>query len=160
MKQKKISPHIAKLTSRRSFLLSGTESEPFLERLITTNLPNHEEAQHSALLTAQGKYDFDFFLTRTKTAIRIETHKTDHDRLIEKLHHYQLGAKIEILPDPQTHTYAAWGENLPAWQKDTRSPQMGARAALTETPTNATEADYTAWRIEHGIIDGEDMLSG
>ena len=86
------------LPDRALIALSGEDAEHFLQNLITTDIAGIGDgvAWAGGLLTPQGKFLFDFLVSRTPDGFRLETSKEDADQLLKRLIFYRLRAKVEI----------------------------------------------------------------
>ena len=61
------------MTERRVLRLSGSDTEKFLNDLVTNDLKGLDAGLvYAALLTPQGKYLFDFFLARDDASIFLD----------------------------------------------------------------------------------------
>ncbi|AJY48230.1 YgfZ/GcvT domain-containing protein [Martelella endophytica] len=86
------------LPDRKFITLSGAEAEHFLQNLVTTDIAKIAagESWPGALLTPQGKIQFDFLIARDGDGFLIETHAEDAAGLVQRLTLYKLRAKVQI----------------------------------------------------------------
>lgn len=86
------------LPDRALIALSGEDAEHFLQNLITTDIAGigDKEAWAGGLLTPQGKFLYDFLVSRTPGGFLLETSKEDSDALLKRLMFYRLRAKVQI----------------------------------------------------------------
>ena len=87
------------LEDRGIIYIEGPDAKDFLQNIITNNLDKISDNQsiYSSLLTAQGKYLFDFILVKHKKGYLIDCEKIELENLIKVLKVYKLRAKVEIL---------------------------------------------------------------
>ena len=87
------------LKDRGIIYIEGPDSKEFLQNIITNNLDKITDNQsiYSSLLTAQGKYLFDFILSKHKKGYLIDCEKIELGNLIKIFKIYKLRSKIEIL---------------------------------------------------------------
>jgi len=87
------------LEDRGIIYIEGPDTKEFLQNIITNNLNKISDKQsiYSSLLTAQGKYLFDFILIKHKKGYLIDCEKIELENLIKALKIYKLRSKVEIL---------------------------------------------------------------
>jgi len=87
------------LEDRGIIYIEGPDRKEFLQNIITNNLDKISDNQsiYSSLLTAQGKYLFDFILVKHKKGYLIDCEKIELENLIKILKVYKLRSKVEIL---------------------------------------------------------------
>jgi len=87
------------LEDRGIIYIEGPDTKEFLQNIITNNLNKISDKQsiYSSLLTAQGKYLFDFILVKHKKGYLIDCEKMELENLIKALKIYKLRSKVEIL---------------------------------------------------------------
>ncbi|PZM17002.1 YgfZ/GcvT domain-containing protein [Rhizobium tubonense] len=149
------------LEDRSLISVAGTEAEPFLQNLITTDLAAlaAEEARPGALLTPQGKILFDFMVWRDGTDLVLETDAEQRDGLLKRLTMYRLRAAVDLKADEPDGVTVSWDAGAVEGRKDARFEKAGI--ALVRTPGNHGGDDaalYDDLRIAHGIaISGKDF---
>ena len=154
MSLSKITPCFVTLPNRGLIRIGGEDAAKFLQNLITNDLNKLTEGTllHSCLLTAQGKFLHDFFISKSGADYLIECESNDRARDLEKLFKlYRLRAKVMIDTTVEIPVYAAF-EDGPF--KDPRQENLGSR--LFEKP-NLPEAPLSLWddlRISLAIADG------
>ena len=86
------------LEDRGIIYIEGPDTKEFLQNIITNNLDKISDNQsiYSSLLTAQGKYLFDFILVKHKKGYLIDCEKMELENLIKALKIYKLRSKVEI----------------------------------------------------------------
>lgn len=142
----------ARLTDRTLLRLSGADWRAFLQGLITNDVEHSRSGAwlYAGLLTPQGKYLYDFFLTLDGDDALLDIYEGHKDAMLRKLMMYRMRSKVEITPD-ETPLYAAWNTDDQA-MADPRLPAMGTRAFAGEETANLE--DYKAHRLALGIPDG------
>ncbi|KAB1080456.1 YgfZ/GcvT domain-containing protein [Methylobacterium soli] len=153
---------IALLPDRAIVTVTGEEAEGFLQGILTCNVESLPagEARLGALLTPQGKIQFDFLISRIPEGLRLDTDAGRAADLAKRLGLYRLRAKVTIAADPTVAVAAAWGGAGTAADidriQDDRLPDLGARLYATQGAfsADATEADYHAHRIALAVPEG------
>ncbi|ALN73700.1 folate-binding protein YgfZ [Aureimonas sp. AU20] len=104
----------ARLIDRAVLLVSGPESRPFLQNLVTADLDKLAagEARPAALLTPQGKILFDFLVSLDGEALRLDVAASARGDLAKRLTLYKLRAKLTIAPSDEA-VAASWDEPVP-----------------------------------------------
>ncbi len=87
------------LEDRGMIYINGPDTKKFLQNIVTNNIEkiNDETTIFSSLLTPQGKYLFDFIITKHKNGYFLDCQKSQATELFEKLSLYRLKSKVEIL---------------------------------------------------------------
>ncbi|HJE25708.1 MAG TPA: folate-binding protein YgfZ [Methylorubrum populi] len=153
---------IALLPDRAVVAVSGPDATAFLQGILTCNVETlpEGEARLGALLTPQGKIQFDFLVSRAGDDFRLEAAAERIADLVKRLGLYRLRAKVSIAADPTLGVAAAWdGAETAAetaWVRDGRLPALGERLYASDGAfsADATEADYHAHRIGLGVPEG------
>ena len=137
-------------TPRRILRLTGSDTEPFLQGLITNDIAGLGGGLvYAALLTPQGKYIADFFLARDGESVLLDVAEPLADDLIRRIAMYKLRADVTIAPSGlnlQRGTGAAPEGAL----RDPRHPDMGWRA-YTDAPAGDDGTDWDAIRVARCI---------
>ena len=87
------------LDDRGLLYINGEDAKPFLQNIITNDI-NKVTENHScfsALLTPQGKYLFDFIISKHKTGFFLDCEKENINNLYKQLTLYKIRSKVEIL---------------------------------------------------------------
>jgi len=164
--------------------IAGEDRVSFLQGLVSNDVRTVDEAHGiwAAMLTPQGKYLFDFFVTSDGSALLLEGEGARIADLQRRLSMFKLRAKIDISDVSTTLTlWHVWGDGAAAALgltapgeargleggialADPRLAALGMRILLlsgTGAPflTNAgfTEASFAEWdrlRIAEGVPDG------
>ncbi|MCE4225802.1 folate-binding protein YgfZ [Methylobacterium sp. C25] len=154
---------IALLPDRAIVMVTGEPATEFLQGILTCNVETlpEGEARLGALLTPQGKIQFDFLISRAAPdAYRIDVTAERAPDLVKRLTLYKLRAKVTIAADPTLGVAAAWdGAETSAETvrvRDGRLPGLGDRLYFTEGAfsADATEQEYHAHRIALGVPEG------
>ena len=140
------------MTQRRILRITGADSIDFLQGLITNDMNRAAQGPiYTALLTPQGKYLADFFVTKAEDGILIDVDADLGDMLKQRLTMYKLRAKVEIA-EADLYLHRGTGSVPEDGHADPRSPAMGWRA-LRSTPQETPDAvaDWDALRVAHCI---------
>ena len=105
----------AHLTDRGIISVSGPDTRDFLQGLISNDIthvsPN--KAIYAALLTPQGKYLFDFFISQISEKLLIECEKSRISDLMKRLQVYKLRANTDLLDETDNYSILAiWGTGV------------------------------------------------
>ena len=153
---------IALLPDRALVTVTGADATALLQGVVTCDVENLGEGQArlGALLSPQGKILFDFLISRIPGGFRLEGAAERAPDLVKRLSLYRLRAKVEIAADPTVVVAASWGDATTSAETDSvadmRAPDLGARhyADAPAFSADASEADYHAHRIAHGVPEG------
>ena len=87
------------LEDRGLLYINGDDAKEFLQNIITNNIENisDDRSCFSALLTPQGKYLYDFIITKHKLGYFLDCEKKIIENLYKQLSLYKLRSKVEIL---------------------------------------------------------------
>ena len=87
------------LHDRAILYITGEDSREFLQNLISNDINKLSEANSSfaSLLTAQGKFLYEFMIIKHKSGFLIDCEKSQVDGLFKQLNIYKLRSKVEIL---------------------------------------------------------------
>jgi hypothetical protein len=152
-----------KLPERGLLSISGKDRRPFLQGLITNdiNLLDRQVCLYSCLLSANGKFLFDFFITEEADALLLDCEGGERaEALMHHLKRYQLRSQINLEVNPFAEIFAILPPSSSHGWADPRHPKMGTRCF--SPPREASEAPFSAWdrhRIGLNIPDGSrDMI--
>lgn len=142
--------------SGRAFLrLSGKDAEPFLQSLITTDLPSlpDGEIRPGALLTPQGKIFFDFLIRRDGAdAFLIETTEDQRDALLKRLTMYKLRAAVDLAVVEGSEATVSWDGAESDSARDARFAKAGLDVSRRPGAGGSDDpALYDALRIAAGL---------
>ncbi len=156
------------LPDRGVIEVKGADATHFLQRLVTNSVLDipQGESRYAALLTAQGKLVFDFFVVPLsgESGYFIDCFKEHIGDLVKKLNLHKLRADVAIADrSGEFGVAAAFGES-PAQEtggiiyRDTRTPGMGwrviAQHGKLESVAGSREEAYEAHRIAQGVPKG------
>ncbi|MBV8166049.1 MAG: folate-binding protein YgfZ [Alphaproteobacteria bacterium] len=172
----------ALLETRSVLAITGADTRPFLQGLISNDVTKVTPARAiwAALLTAQGKWLHDFFVTEVDGALLLEAERDRLPDLAKRLRLYKLRSQIDIAPRDDLAVAALWPESaLDALglahapgaaaprpggvvHVDPRLARLGARAVVPRADLDATlagferapVADYDRLRLSLGVPDG------
>ena len=145
--------------------IQGDDSENFLQGLITNDINNcnKENSIYACLLTPQGKFLADFFISKIDDYYLIEIHKKYYENFIIKLNIYKLRSKIDIKENKEIKSIILFSENEMqeinsiASFKDPRHEKIGTVIYLDENALKSLpieERNYDFYRetlIKHLI---------
>jgi folate-binding protein YgfZ len=130
----------------------------FLQGLVTQDMAAVSEgmSQWSALLTAQGKVLFDFFLWADGDDILIDCEQEQADSLVKRLKLYRLRRKIDIARHDSVGVHwALTAEDRPV---DPRLPALGQRWLGDVGAGQGADEDYRKHRLSLGVTEGSAEL--
>mgnify|MGYP006157992945 CR=1 FL=1 len=145
--------------------IQGDDSENFLQGLITNDINNcnKKNSIYACLLTPQGKFLADFFISKINDYYLIEIHKKYYENFIIKLNIYKLRSKIDIKENKEIKSIILFSENEMqeinsiASFKDPRHEKIGTVIYLDENTLKSLpieERNYDFYRetlIKHLI---------
>lgn len=140
--------------ARKTLLVSGTDAENFLQGLITNDMTRLKEGQqygliYAALLTPQGKYLADFFVSRRNGAILLDIAEPLAAGFTQRLTMYRLRAAVDI-SEAGLQVHVGTGSTPEDGFGDPRHPDLGWRAYRTNTPAKS-DIDWDVLRVAHCI---------
>ena len=93
------------LEERGLILVEGIEAKQFLQNIITNNIEkvNDSNSIFSAIFTPQGKYLYEFFITKNKNGYLLDCNIELKEDLIKHLFKYKIRSKIEIKDLSSSH---------------------------------------------------------
>ena len=151
-------PFYTTLKERGLIKISGIKSKEFLQGLITNdiNFLDNKDCIYACLLSPQGKFMFDFFITQDneKNLLLDCEGKERSLNLAKTLNMYKLRIDIDISVNENTEIYSIFGSDRFGY-KDPRHKDMGYRSFTK--PQNLDEKSFDEWdkhRISLTIPDG------
>ena len=155
-------PFFTILKNRGKVIISGPDRYTFLQGLITNDIYKLGEKKsllYSCLLTPQGKFLYDFFISEEENNLILDCEGHERAENLEKvLSMYKLRANITFAHEKHTDVFAIFG--APRGLADPRHSEMGYRSF--EKPENVEERSFDSWdvhRIKLCIPDGSrDMI--
>ena len=158
------SAFFVRLPDRGAVLIRGDDRRTFLQGLITNDvaLLDSQMCVYSCLLTPQGRFLHDFFMTEQGDTIQLECEGGARAiDLMAALKKFKLRSKIELECIENKTVFAGTGESPSGAVPDPRHPDLGWRG---ETAPEGDEAPFAVWdrhRLSLGIPDGSrDMEPG
>lgn len=143
---------------RISAIDAAEEIREFLQGLVTQDLQLVQQGapQWAALLSAQGKVMFDFFLWADDEDILIDCERDVAEALARRLTLYRLRRKIDIKLDDQIAVH--WTRHCEEHPLDPRLPELGHRWVAGSDGESSVDDDYLAHRLSLGITEGQAEL--
>lgn len=154
MPSTEITPCFVTLPNRGLIRVSGEDAFKFLQNIITNDLSKLTEGQllHSCLLTAQGKFLHDFFVSKKGDAYLLECEGSERAKdLLKRLTFYRLRAKVTLDLQEDIPVYVVFG------QKEFKDPRHDVLGSRVFERGDLPEEDFTVWdkiRIACSIADG------
>ncbi|WP_299811243.1 folate-binding protein [uncultured Roseibium sp.] len=162
------SPSFAHLTDRALIRVSGPDTHHFLQNLVTADMEavDRTGAGSGALLTPQGKIQFDFLIYKAGEAYLLDVPGAAAQDLLKRLTFYRLRAKVDLeLLDGERGVFAIWdgSAEVPGAELTVTDPRLGALglravgpvAMSAEMPAGRSDvAAYDAHRISLGVPEG------
>lgn len=169
---------ITLLPHRGLLEIQGEDRALFLQGLVTndTSEITPHRAIYALLLTPQGRFLYDFFISEWGGSYFLELESARLDGLIKKLNLYKLRSRVTLIPRPDLKVYALWGEDAASSLNleeeagkardgvfiDPRLVELGARAWRDIAPSNfqgASLEDYIQHRLTLGVPEGgQDLI--
>ena len=142
------------LTQRAVVRLSPSEQDEnvreFLQGLVTNDVSG-DLPVYAALLSAQGKAMFDFFVWANGDDILLDCEADLADNLVKRLSLYRLRRKITIERDPILAVHWSLDPNETG-VPDPRHEQLGFRwLAAPQDSEQPADAAYLAHRLAHEL---------
>ncbi len=137
--------------------LSGSDTFKFLNDMVTNDLSGMKDGfVYAALLTPQGKYLFDFFLTADGDDVLLDVAASRAPALAQRLTMYKLRADV-VISDSGVHVHRGLGDVPDGAFADPRHGAMGWRM-LSVAPQKSYNVDWDALRVEHCVPESEAEL--
>ncbi len=138
------------MSNRQILRLTGADVHDFLQGLVTNDLAKIDKGLvYAAILTPQGKYIADFFLSSDGDSILLDVNADQADGLIQRLTLYKLRADVTI-ERTELHLHRGLDDAPADAYPDPRDPAMGWRA-YRDTPQTQANPDWTAMRVAQMI---------
>ncbi len=137
-------------TDRVVLSITGGDRVKFLQGLVSNDVEHlTDHLVYAAMLTPQGKYLADFFLTEAGDAILLDVKDSISAALSHRLSMYKLRADVGIKKS-DLKVLRGLGEALNGGLDDPRNPALGWRAYSDAGGTSAI-IDWDAIRVAHCI---------
>lgn len=147
-------------TDRRIFEISGSDRIAFLQGLVTNDVSGLDgQLVYAALLTPQGKYLADFFLSAQGETVLLDVKDDIADDLLRRLNMYKLRADVRITPSALSVTRGL-GAPPEGALADPRDPSLGWRLYAHEQGA-PQQIDWDALRVSACIPEtGIELIPG
>lgn len=137
------------MTHRTLIRLSGPDAADFLQGLITNDVAKAQTGLvYAALLTPQGKFIADFFVTAQDGTLLLDVAAPLAATLAQRLTMYRLRADVHIEEHPQIVSRGT-GPAPTGALADPRHPDLGWR--LISDADQSDDTDWDALRVAHVI---------
>lgn len=163
------------LSDRAILAITGEDSTSFLQGIISNDIHKvtEENAIYALVLTPQGKYLHDMFISKSGDVLFLEYAAVRKQELLRKLTMYKLRSKVAIEDVSENYISAFLAEPAQPGEEgrveaylggvayvDPRSALMGRRAIIPKEVVvlAAPALSYDAVRIHAGIAEGEKDL--
>ncbi|AXI56762.1 folate-binding protein YgfZ [Sulfitobacter sp. JL08] len=138
------------MPTRHILALTGLDTDHFLQGLTTNDVSDIDDRLvYTAILTPQGKYLADFFVTRQGDTVLVDVAASLGDMLEKRLNMYRLRAKVEI-EKTGLNAQRGTGPAPTGALADPRHPDLGWRRYSTEEESD-DGTDWDAIRVAHCI---------
>lgn len=147
-------PFFTTLPHRALIRAAGPDTHAFLQNIVSNDMDllASQPFLYAHLLTPQGKFLFDFIISRENDAYLLDGEGgTRAEELLKKLTLYRLRARVDLTLENDKPVYVIFNTDRPA---DPRHPQLGHR---TFTKPDREEQPFETWdrlRISLGVPDG------
>ncbi len=146
------------LNHRAVITISGTDRKNFLQGLITNNIEkiSQQEALYAALLSPQGKYLHDFFISESGDTLFLDCERERLPDLFRRLMMYKLRADVEITDCSDNYSILATSNMSNAALvscPDPRLSEMGFRS-IHDVYEHKASDQYNMLRLIHGLPEG------
>lgn len=132
--------------ARTVLSLTGPDRIDFLQDLVTNDIRDPGRATWAALLTPQGKYMVDFFVTHDGEALLIDVDESLAQGLSQRLTLYRLRRKLEI-ETTDLKVSRGTGPAPEGAYPDPRHPDLGWRRIDREGTDDGTDWDDLRVRL-------------
>ncbi len=141
--------------SRQLLRITGSDRLSFLQGLVTNDVNKLDTGPiYAALLSAQGKYLFDFFLSHDGDGVLLDVAAARASALAQRLSMYRLRADVQIEADARP-VWRGVGDAPEGAFTDPRHQAMGWRLYGAASVAALPEDHFEALRIEHIIPEPE-----
>lgn len=136
--------------NRTIISITGNDSEKFLQDLITNDVTRAgRELVYAALLSAQGKFLYDFFLTRDENGFLLDIAADQAPKFAQRMNMYKLRADVTIA-GTDLSVERGLGATPDGAYVDPRHAEMGWRK-YTLDAVQSNNIDWDAIRVAHCI---------
>lgn len=136
--------------TRQVLRITGSDRHRFLNDLVTNDLKGLDQGLvYAALLTPQGKYLFDFFLSADGDSFLLDVDAGRAAILVQRLGMYKLRADVAIA-DAGLFVHRGLGMPPEGALADPRHEALGWRS-YASTPQAEDTVDWDALRVQHCV---------
>jgi folate-binding protein YgfZ len=144
------------LPDRAVLTVGGEDAADFLQGLISNDIRKATAGNtiFAALLTPQGKYLHDFFISAQDGQFLLETDKPRIADLQKRMSMYKLRSKVTLELLPELQVAASWDDTSASGElvyADPRLPALGQRIIGKALPAEENMAAYHHHRIALGV---------
>ncbi|MBL4875146.1 MAG: folate-binding protein YgfZ [Cohaesibacteraceae bacterium] len=154
---------IAHLASRAIVSISGNDAFELLQKLVTPDMSKitGNVAGYGALLSPQGKIQFDFHIQRQDDCWLFDIRSSHLEAFTKRMRMYKMRSEVEINLRSDLQVFANWNEIAPGGVDDARLPVLGTRRYASEANCTHAEEDYFAHQNSLGVPEGDvDFIFG
>ncbi len=148
------------LQSRAILEVEGDDRKKFLQGLITNDINKASSTNliYSAMLSAQGRFLYDFFIFEIGEKIILDCSVIRRDEILQKLNFYKLRSKVSLKKNDELKIF--YNQNCQGFQ-DPRHAELGFRLYSSDQNLSAksAESEYNFNRISLKIPEGESDLT-
>ena len=131
--------------------VTGSDRESFLEGLVSNAVTRISDGPvYAAMLSPQGKYLFDFIITRDDDSILLDVKSDRAQALAARLTMYRLRADVQI-EESGLNVIQGFDKNPTGSFNDPRSPELGWRMYSVETRPPLDTAAWEALRVAYAV---------
>ncbi len=134
------------------------ERQKFLQGLITNDIYKaSNNLIYSAMLNAQGRFLYDFFIFEKENILFLDCHKNRVDEIIKKLNFYKLRTKVKIIKNDEYQVFFDDQDCKNGFCfDDPRKHELGKRIYLKKNiALQNDDSEYHYRRIALKIAEGE-----
>ena len=99
------------LEDRSIVYINGNDAKEFLQNLISNDINKVDDSSscYASLLTPQGKFLYEFIISKHKSGYFIDCEKSQSEEILKQLNLYKIRSKIEILNLSNEFVVASFG---------------------------------------------------
>ena len=99
------------LEDRSIIYINGNDAKEFLQNLISNDINKVDDSSscYASLLTPQGKFLYEFIISKHKSGYFIDCEKSQSEEILKQLNLYKIRSKIEILNLSNEFVVASFG---------------------------------------------------
>lgn len=148
--------------NRRIIKITGSDTQNFLQNLITNNLNlcSEDNPIYSCLLSPKGRYQFDFFVIKKEDYFLIDINESQVDGFIQALKYRKLIAKVsfEILENYKVYNTKSKIDDCIISYKDPRLDILGYRTISTnKISSDDLMLNYNEIRYKNSVPESNEL---